>query len=536
MGDTEKPTSSSQSGSTNALPDDLPLAATQLYRDLFASLDHQKTGLIRKSALLEALQNAGIQLNDVRVQEMVEALEPYDDVADIRFEDFVQIIRHNTALLERVLKGHLIIPDFQAYKDDIVEIFHLVRQNTGGEVADYIPQLKRVDPDLFTVSFCSVDGQQFSLGDEEEPFVIQSVCKPINYCIALEEQGEAFVHRHIGREPSGHGFNELTLTEKGLPHNPMINAGAIMAVSLIRSELPVADRFDHVMGTWQALAGGSKPGFNNAVYLSERKTADRNFALGYFMRENGAFPSGVDLIEVLEFYFQCCAVEMRPRAMAMAAATLANAGINPATKKKVFSSNTVKHCLSLMYSCGMYDFSGEFAFKVGLPGKSGVSGALMLVVPNVGGFCIYSPRLDSLGNSVRGVAFCQQLVERFNFHNYDSLLQHVRKKDPRLHKHELILEGASALCWAASEGDIHEVKRLVANGANLNGTDYDARTPLHLAGAFGQVDMVDYLLAQGADINAKDRWGHTPLDDAYRSKHAGLIEQLQQHGGVRGDH
>ena len=128
------------------------------------------------------------------------------------------------------------------------------------------------------------------MGDSQKLFCVQSTCKPINYCIALDNKGESFVHKHVGREPSGKRFNELALNEKGLPHNPMINAGAIMTSSMLFPELDVADRFDKVLETWSTMGGDSEIHFNNAVYLSERQTADRNFALSYFMREKNAFP------------------------------------------------------------------------------------------------------------------------------------------------------------------------------------------------------------------------------------------------------
>ncbi|MBN9161763.1 MAG: hypothetical protein BGO98_28560 [Myxococcales bacterium 68-20] len=231
---------------------------------------------------------------------------------------------------------------------------------------------------------------------------------------------------------SGRGFNELTLNKENRPHNPMINAGAIATSSLIRRGASVADRFDHVMEQWRLLAGGQKAGFSNAVYLSERDKGDRNYALGYFMKEKRVFPEGTDLLQTLEFYFQCCSIETSCDRMAAIAATLANGGVCPMTGERVLRFSTVRNCLSLMYSCGMYDFSGEFAFTIGLPAKSGVSGGLMVVVPNVLGLCTWSPRLDPLGNSVRGIAFCEELVGRFNFHNYDNLVGSLdSKRDPR---------------------------------------------------------------------------------------------------------
>ena len=329
----------------------------------------------------------------------------------------------------------MVVPDFDDFCREIHGLYVAVRENRGGKAANYIPQLDLPEPavDAFGVALCTVDGQRYAVGDTDTSFTVQSTCKPINYCLALEVHGVDKVHRHVGWEPSGATFNALTLDSEGRPHNPMINAGTIMCCSLVGLRRPPGEpdaagpgrsargragrRFDHVLDTWEALAGGARPGFNNAVFLSERETADRNFALGYFMREKGAFPEGTNLQETLEFYFQCCSIEVTARLMSVVAATLANGGICPVSGDRVFSTETVQHCLSLVYSCGMYDYSGAFAFKVGLPAKSGVAGALIIVIPNVMGICTWSPRLDTNGNSVRGTDFCDRLVSTFNFHN-----------------------------------------------------------------------------------------------------------------------
>lgn len=325
-----------------------------------------------------------------------------------------------------------VIHDFEGFGRELGEIFERVRDKKDGAVATYIPQLARVEPEAYGAAVCTIDGMRWSTGDASVDFTAQSTMKPINYCIAVEELGVAKVHDVVGREPSGRGFNELTLNHDSRPHNPMINAGAIATCSLIKQGTPVAERFDHVTEQWRRLAGGAKPGFSNAVYLSEREKGDRNYALGYFMKEKRVFPEGTDLIQTLEFYFQCCSIETTCERSAAIAATLANGGICPLTNERVLAFDTVRACLSLMYSCGMYDFSGEFAFTIGLPAKSGVSGALMVVVPNVLGLCLWSPRLDALGNSVRGLAFLNELVARYNFHNYDDLVNSLAtKRDPR---------------------------------------------------------------------------------------------------------
>jgi glutaminase len=307
----------------------------------------------------------------------------------------------------------------------------------------------------------------------------------------------------------------------------MINSGAIMCCSLIKPQLQIADRFDYVMDRWRALAGGVKAGFSNPTYLSERATADRNFALGYYMQERKAFPKGTNLVETLEFYFQCCSIEQTCSSMAVVAATLANGGVCPLTGEQVLRPKTVQHCLSLMSSCGMYDFSGEFAFSIGLPAKSGVAGAIVVVVPNVAGFCVWSPRLDRLGNSVRGIAFCRGLTERFNFHNYDSLTGLSEKKDPRRRVGQDSADEVAALIYASSKGDLSAVQQFVARRIPLDRGDYDGRTPLHLAASEGHEAVVRYLLGQGVSVAPKDRWGNTPVDDAKRAGHAGVVALLE---------
>jgi glutaminase len=184
-----------------------------------------------------------------------------------------------------------------------------------------------------------------------------------------------------------------------------------------------------------------------------------------------------------------------------------------------------------MSSCGMYDFSGEFAFTIGLPAKSGVSGAVMLVIPGLMGICVWSPRLDEHGNSVRGIEFCRQLVAAYNVHAFDSLAAgrgRSAKRDPRRKKNQAQIEAVVALTWAASQGDLDEVRALIAAGVGPGTADYDGRTPLHLAAAEGQLEVVRYLLAAGADPKPVDRWGGTPLSDAEAGGHAEVAELIRQ--------
>jgi glutaminase len=514
---------------------DTPAAAIGtdvIYRKLFDSFNPDSGGRISHWEVLSRLQRSGLQPDDPRIAEALAGLNAADGASRrIGFGQFKELARHNSSLIRRAVEGTLAVPDFAALTGDIERMYAELLPVRSGAVADYIPQLARVDPEQLAIAVCTVDGQRFSAGDAATAFCLQSVSKTVGYCLALDEHGVEAVHRHVGREPSGRSFNELALNPRGLPHNPMVNAGAIMTCSLIRPEADIADRFDHVAATWARLAGVGRVGFNNAVYLSERQTADRNFALGYSMRENGAFRPGTDLTQTLEFYFQACSIEVDAQMLAVAAASLANAGVCPLTEDAVFTPGTVQSCLSLMSSCGMYDFSGEFAFTIGLPAKSGVSGAVMLVIPGLMGIAVWSPRLDEHGNSVRGIEFCRKLVAAYNVHVFDSLVTgrgRTAKRDPRRKKNQTQIERVVALTWAASQGDLNEVRALIAGGVEPGTADYDGRTALHLAAAEGQPDVVRYLLAAGADPRPVDRWGGTPLSDAEANGHTQVADLLRQ--------
>ncbi|XP_037078889.1 glutaminase liver isoform, mitochondrial-like isoform X2 [Pollicipes pollicipes] len=498
---------------------------------------------IQIGKFLAALRETGLRKNDRRLQEMNDSLHkvflerenlpdvhsPESQVLDL--PTFRRLVTGNIHVISRAMRQRFVIPDFTNFCRDVEAIYWHCKTSPGGKVASYIPQLARVEPNYWGVSVCTVDGQRYCIGDVAVPFTVQSISKPLTYGLVLDELGQELVHQYVGQEPSGRMFNELVLDHNKKPHNPMINAGAIIVCSLLQTlahkDMNLAERFDHVKQYFSRLAGDEYVGFNNAVFLSEREAADRNYALGFYMRENKCFPAKSNLREVMDFYFQCCSMETTCDAMSVVAATLANGGICPTSEEKVMSTDSVRDVLSLMHSCGMYDYSGQFAFNVGLPAKSGVSGGMMLVVPNVMGICLWSPPLDMYGNSVRGIQFCSELVNMFNFHRYDNLKYSTDKKDPRRHKHETKGINIVNLLFSAASGDVSAMRRHKLSGMNMSERDYDGRTALHVAAAEGHLECVEFLLHHCAVSPAiRDRWGNTPREDAVRFQHERVAELI----------
>ncbi|KAM4563086.1 glutaminase liver isoform, mitochondrial isoform 1-T1 [Odontesthes bonariensis] len=490
--------------------------------------------MIPLSVFFSALKKTGLLTSDPRLRDCVHQMRQStrDSVGPVMMDKklFRRCVGNNILLLTKAFRKKFIIPNFEEFTHQISRMYESAHQQTRGQVADYIPQLAKFSHELWGVSLCTIDGQRYSVGDTKIPFCLQSCVKPLEYAIAVHELGSDHVHQFVGKEPSGFKFNKLSLNEEDKPHNPMVNAGAIVISSLIKPHSNKAARFDHVMDFLNSMAGTEYVGFSNATFQSERETGDRNYAIGYYLKEKKCFPDNADMTAALDFYFQLCSIEITCESGSVMAATLANGGICPITGDRVLSAEAVRNTLSLMHSCGMYDFSGQFAFHVGLPAKSGVSGAVLLVVPNVMGMLCWSPPLDRLGNSVRGIHFCQDLVSHFNFHNYDNLRHFTKKHDPRRGSDDDPNKSVVNLMFAAYSGDVTALRRFALSAVDMEQRDYDSRTALHVAAAEGHEDAVTFL-TEICKVNPyiKDRWGNTPLDDAMQFGHDVVVSVLHKY-------
>jgi glutaminase len=285
-----------------------------------------------------------------------------------------------------------------------------------GAVASYIPELERVSPDQFGIALVMVDGHVYQVGDSTAPFTIQSISKPLVYGLALQDHGRDAVLAKIGVEPSGDMFNAILFDERtNRPFNSMVNTGAIVATSLVCGR-DLQARRARILDFFSALSG-RRLEIDEAVYLSERATGHRNRAIAYLELNNGMIEG--DIEEHLDLYFRQCSVLTTAVDLAFTAATLAKGGVHPITDERALSTEQVKDVLSVMTTCGMYDYAGEWELRVGLPAKSGVGGGIMAVLPGQLGIGIFSPRLDEHGNSYRGIRVCEELSNSLQLHLLD---------------------------------------------------------------------------------------------------------------------
>uniref|UniRef100_A0A8V5FP63 glutaminase n=1 Tax=Melopsittacus undulatus TaxID=13146 RepID=A0A8V5FP63_MELUD len=397
---------------------------------------------------ITALKSTGLRTSDPRLKECMDmlrlTLQTTSDGVMLDKDLFKKCVQSNIVLLTQAFRRKFVIPDFMSFTSHIDELYESAKKQSGGKVADYIPQLAKFSPDLWGVSLCTVDGQRHSVGDTKVPFCLQSCVKPLKYAIAVNDLGTEYVHRYVGKEPSGLRFNKLFLNEDGKRYVILNN----------------------VMQFMNKMAGNEYVGFSNATFQSERESGDRNFAIGYYLKEKK-----VDLF--CSLYFEDC---------------------------------------------------------VGLPAKSGVAGGILLVVPNVMGLMCWSPPLDKMGNSVKGIHFCHDLVSLCNFHNYDNLRHFAKKLDPRREGGDQRVKSVINLLFAAYTGDVSALRRFALSGMDMEQRDYDSRTALHVAAAEGHVDVVKFLL-EACKVNPfpKDRWNNTPMDEALHFGHHDVFKILQEY-------
>ena len=297
------------------------------------------------------------------------------------------------------------------------EIHRQYQKDFSGSVATYIPELATADPRSFGIALVTADGQSYEVGETRRLFTIQSISKVFLYALALEDHGIDHLLSKVGVEPSGEAFNSIVFDERhNRPFNPMVNAGAIATTALIKGQGHDA-RLARLLDKFADFAG-RRLAIDHAVYRSELTTGHRNRAIGYLELNSGMIDERVD--EHLDLYFKQCSILVSAHDLGVMAATLANDGVNPLTGKRVMQNRYVKNVLSVMQSCGMYDYAGEWNYRIGLPAKSGVGGGIIAALPGQLGIGTFSPLLDKQGNSCRGIQACEAISQRFRLHMFNT--------------------------------------------------------------------------------------------------------------------
>ena len=407
-------------------------------------------------------------------------------------------------------------------QDFLEELYRKCAGVNEGAVATYIPELAKANPEWFGLCLVTANGAVYEVGDTRQEFTIQSISKPFVYGLALEDNSRGTVLQKVGVEPTGDAFNSISLDPgTGRPRNPMINAGAIATAGLIAGKTP-ATRFRRILETFSLFAG-RQLSLNDAVYRSESDTGHRNRAIGHMLRNFDKL-SG-DPAPATELYFQQCSIAVTCRDLGIMAATLANGGVNPLTGKQALRGEYVESVLSVMGTCGMYDYAGEWLYNVGIPAKSGVAGGVLAVLPGQLGIGVFSPKLDVHGNSVRGIRVCQELSRYLDLHlfNRPAIGQfgirlkftgaefnssHVR----RPHEDQVLRESQNAiqvyqlqgnLCFATAEPVVRDVLE------NLAGVEFlilDLRRVLSLNESAGH--LLHSLVAKLADAGKTVAFTH----------------------------
>jgi len=304
------------------------------------------------------------------------------------------------------------------YKKTLEEVYNKSYKDISGKNASYIPELSKVDPNLFSISIATVDGEIFSVGDSDFNFSLQSISKVFAYALALEDNKQKIIFDKIGLDATGKKFNSITTLEKRSynSHNPYVNVGAIQTTSYIKGK-DNKEKWERFFALLESMSD-KKIFLSEKIYQSETESNTRNHAIAHLLKSHNMLKG--DPKEVLDRYTKACSIMVTTKQLALMGATIANNGINPLTEKQVLSPKVTRHIVSQMLINGLYEKSGTWFVKIGVPAKSGVSGGILAIIPNKLAIAVFSSRLDASGTSIRGEKVIQKLSNIWGLHLLDS--------------------------------------------------------------------------------------------------------------------
>jgi len=445
------------------------MEATAFLRYLFLSGPDREKSILREQAF-PLTHTAG---NEAHVQRLLEVMEyipcgfprPPPTSVDSTLLFYVILgaaalsmlvccclgVNHHYHRMKRLKLNPLYGINIQKVLENLLEEF---KDEKSGAVATYIPQLAVVDPDLFGIAIMTCEGKLYSAGNCHSLFSIQSMSKPFLYAQAVETNGFDMMHAKIGVEPSGDAFNSEKMDKDGKPFNPYINSGAITCVGL----LPFGEtttRFETIREFMSSLSYSGDLTMCNDTYQSESSTADQNRLIGKVLLENDILSTSFDVEHGLEAYFMACSTLVSAVECATMVGVLANHGKHPMRDEAIISSDVVDEVNSVMMTCGMYNGAGNWMIDVGIPAKSGVSGGIMAVVPNVCGLAVYSPRLNKHYNSVRGMLVCSELSIRLGLHLINKSAGTEREKNKPSFSQNSISKSKQSGSFLNRPGDVN---------------------------------------------------------------------------------
>ena len=389
--------------------------------------------------------------------------------------------------------------DLSPLQSYLAAVLNELRGADAGEVASYIPELSRANPAWFSICVCTADGYVYEVGDSRVEFTIQSISKPFVYGAALQRHGHSEVLARVGVEPSGNPFNAILVDDTNRPFNPMVNAGAIVTTAMIDTDSTILAALSRYAGRPLTV--------DESVYESERVSGDRNRAIAFLMRSFGVIDADADA--AVDRYFRQCSVSVTCRDLAVMAATLANRGRNPLTNIEALNERHVENVLSVMSTCGMYDASGEWAYRIGLPAKSGVAGGVLAVLPGQFGISVFSPRLDANGNSTRGIKACERIAADLDLHpmRFQPDVQAViRRTYTCAQARSNRLRTAEEAQLLAEHGDLARV-------FELHGELYFATAERVFRHVLASLDAVDMLVLDRSRVTRADEAATRMLDE-----------------------
>ncbi|KAK9499353.1 hypothetical protein O3M35_002403 [Rhynocoris fuscipes] len=490
---------------------------------LFDFLKEPNDTVLMKN-LFKKLREAGIKECDLRLQKVKKLLpdiigHEIDNISELAVDAsaFIRILMTDSHLLMGAITQSLIIPKYDEFEQLNVQLFEAQIKNNEGEPSNYIPEYENVDPNLWGVSICTIDGQRSSFGDSAVPFPSDTVSYPFLYAKCIDLFNEETVHQHVllRRRPQ-ENFRDLPTDAK--PYNPMVSSGAIALSALFcdtdRRHGSNADRRHEFFDFLKNMCSHEHVQINSTVNISHNTRGDKYRAMAYAMQNTGYLPKNTNIRNVLDFFFEISSLEMTCDSLSVMAATLANFGENPFTHQQVINAKTVKHVLSAMLKWGCTVYSGACAFNLGLPSKQSESGAFMLVVPGLLGLAMYSPNLNNDSVSPRNIEFAKSFVKEFSLHPFKNVVQELKKKPPFRRVPEIECENYCPIFTATVNNDLTEVMNLTsANKVLAYATDAEGRSILHVAAALGFKDIVKYVASNFWRLClVRDRFERSPRD------------------------